>query len=121
MMNDDVRRFIESIPADRRPLFERLRALIQNAYPDASLKLSYGVPTFKSKGGWVALGYWKGGVSIHTNGRHNIEEFNAAYPRIKTGTGTINLRVTDVVPEEALLAVIRRAMTGGGIRGGAAS
>lgn len=119
-MNDDVRRFIESIPRDRRPLFDRLYALIRSAYPDASLRLSYGVPTFKSKSGWVALGYWKGGVSIYTNGRHNIEEFSAAYPRIKTGTGTINLGLADVVPDEALLKVIRGAMTGGGnLRGGA--
>jgi hypothetical protein len=115
-MNEEVQRFVDAVPEDRRPLFDSLRLLIERLYPEAALTLWYGVPTFKSKSGWVSLSYWKDGVSLHTNGRHNIAEFKAAYPRVKTGTGTINLKLTDDVPEEALEWVIRRAMEGQGRR-----
>ena len=111
-MNEEVQRFVDAVPEDRRPLFDSLKLLIERLYPEAALTLWYRVPTFKTKLGWVALSYWKDGVSLHTNGRHNIAQFKAAYPRVKTGTGTINLKLTDDVPEESLEWVIRRAMEG---------
>lgn len=111
-MRDDVQAFIDSVPADRRPLFDRLRALIEGLYPEARLTLSYGVPTFRTASGWVGLGYWKEGVSIYTNGRHNIAGFRAAHPRIRTGTGTINFRLTDDIPEDSLAEVIHGVMKG---------
>ncbi len=111
-VNEDVERFVSGVPDDRRPLFNRIRALIERLYPEASLSLWYGVPTFKTKSGWVSLSYWKEGVSLHSNGRHNIAEFKAAHPQIKTGTGTINLRLSDEVPEASLAQVIRTAMEG---------
>jgi uncharacterized protein YdhG (YjbR/CyaY superfamily) len=108
--DEEMHRFLESIPSDKRPLFERLQSLIEGLYPDATLVLSYGVPTYKVKTGWIALGYWKDGVSVYTNGRHNIEAFRSAYPAVKTGTGTINFRLTDEIPVESLTRVIHLAM-----------
>ena len=109
-MNEDVQRFIDAIPADHRPLFDRLQALVLEMYPAAQVILSYQVPTYKIKTGWVALGYWKQGVSIYTNGPHHLAEFKAAFPGVKTGKGSINLRLSDDVPLEALRQVIRHAM-----------
>jgi len=109
-MNTDVERFMAAIPPDRRPLFDRLHALILALYPDAQIRLSYGVPTYRAASGWVALGYWKQGVSLYTNGAHHLMQFKAAHPRIKTGTGSINLRLTDEFPEAALREVIRHAI-----------
>ena len=116
MADEDVQRFLNSIPVDKRPMFERLQTLVRSLYPDATLVLSYGVPTYRVKTGWVALGYWRDGVSLYTNGRHNIDEFRASHPHVKTGTGSINFRLTDEVPVESLTGVIRRAMTGTGGR-----
>ena len=115
-MNEEVQRFVDAVPEDRRPLFDALRSLIERLYPEAALTLWYAVPTFKTKSGWVALSYWKDGVSLLTNGRHNIAEFKMAYPRIKTGTGTINLKLGDDIPNESLEWVIRHAMEGKGRR-----
>jgi uncharacterized protein YdhG (YjbR/CyaY superfamily) len=109
-MNAEVKSFMDGVPLDRRPLFDQLHALIMNLYPNAETVLSYGVPTYKTKTGWVSLGYWKNGVTIYTNGPHNIAEFKANYPAIKTGTGCINFRVTDVIPVEALKKVIVHVM-----------
>jgi len=111
-MNEEVQRFIDAIPDDRRALFDRLRALIESMYPDAEVKLSYGVPTFKMKSGWVALGYWKSGISLYTNGSHHLSGFIREHPEIKTGKGSINFRLTDDIPEESLTRVISHAMEG---------
>jgi uncharacterized protein YdhG (YjbR/CyaY superfamily) len=97
-------------PNDRRRLFKKLQALILDLYPRAEIVISYQIPTYKVKSGWVGLGYWRDGVSLYTNGSHHIEEFKARYPAIKTGKGCLNFRVTDAVPIPALKKVIRRAI-----------
>ncbi len=111
-MDEEVQRFIDSVPYDRRPLFGRLRTMIERLFPDASVKLSYGVPTYKIESGWVALGYWRGGVSLYTNGSHHLSGFKRENPGVRTGTGVINLKLSDPVPEESLTRVIRHAMEG---------
>jgi uncharacterized DUF497 family protein len=58
----------------------------------------------------VALANQKHYVSLYTNGAHHIGEFKAEYPRIKTGTGCINLKLTDPFPAAALKKVIRHAI-----------
>ncbi|MGQ0569356.1 MAG: DUF1801 domain-containing protein [Armatimonadota bacterium] len=79
-------------------------------YPNAEVVMSYQVPTYRAKSGWVALGYWKDGVSLYTNGPHHIAEFKAKCPAIKTGKGSINFKVTDSVPVAALKKVIKHAI-----------
>jgi uncharacterized protein YdhG (YjbR/CyaY superfamily) len=111
-MNKEVQRYVEAVEDERRPLFDKLQALILGLYPDAEVVISYSIPTYKAKSGWVALGYWKSGVSIYTNGPHHIAEFKAQYPRIKTGKGSINFKITDEVPVPALEKVISHAMEG---------
>jgi uncharacterized protein YdhG (YjbR/CyaY superfamily) len=112
MNSDEVKRYIEAVQDERRPLLEKLQALILGLYPDAEVVISYKIPTYKTPSGWAGLGYWKGGVSVYTNGAHNIAEFKAEYPKIKTGTGSINFKVTDEIPEPALEKVLARAMEG---------
>ncbi len=109
-MNEGVQRYIDAVQDERRSLFDMLQALILRLYPDAEVVLSYQVPTYKVKRGWVALGYWRQGVSLYTNGPHNIAEFKAQHPAIKTGKGSINFKVKDVVPVAALERVIRHAV-----------
>ena len=47
---------------------------------------------------------------LYTRGAHHLEEFKAAYPVYKTGTGCINRREKVDTPLEAIAAVIRHAM-----------
>ena len=109
-MNKEVQLYVDAVPDERKPLFDRLHALIMGLYPNAEVVMSYRIPTYRAKSGWVALGSWKDGVSLYTNGAHHIAEFKAKYPAIKTGKGSINFKITDVVPVAALKRVIRHAI-----------
>ncbi len=111
-MNEEVSRFIEAIPADRRSQFDELQATILRLYPEADLVLWFHVPTYRTKTGWVALGYWKGGMSLYTNGPHHIAAFRTAHPQFKTGKGSINFKIGESIPIEAVEKVIRHAMEG---------
>ncbi len=101
-MNKEIQRYVDAVPEDRKLLFDQLHALIMGLYPNAEVVMWYQIPTYRAKSGWVALGYWKNGVSLYTNGPHHIAEFKAKYPAIKTGKGSINFKVADVVPVATL-------------------
>ena len=49
-MEDAVRRYIDAIPTDKKPLFDRLHSLILDLYPAADIVLSYQIPTYKVEG-----------------------------------------------------------------------
>jgi len=111
-MYKDVQSYINAVPEDRRPLFDQLQALIFELYPNVDVVISYQIPTYKAKSGWVGLGYWKKGVSLYTNGPHHIADFKARHPEIKTGKASINFKVTDPIPLDALKKVIQHAIEG---------
>ena len=68
IMNPDVQRFFDAVPDASKPTFNQMHELVMRLYPDATVKISYGIPIYKAKTSWVGLGFWKDGVSIYTNG-----------------------------------------------------
>jgi hypothetical protein len=64
-MDDALRAYIEAITAEHRPLFDRLHRLILEARPDATVGLSYDMPTYKAGRNRLYLGAWKHGLSIY--------------------------------------------------------
>lgn len=109
-MDAQVKRFIANIPQEYRPLFDKLQAIILGLYPDAEIKISYGVPTYKAKAGWVSLGYRKDGVTLYTNGPRHLDPITSKYPQIKTGKGSLKFTLQDSVPVTALKKVIKHAI-----------
>lgn len=109
-VDEAVQRYIDAIPAEQRPLFDRLQSLILELYPDAEIVLSYQVPTYKARGGRVSLGLWKDGVSLYTTGPQYIEKFKSKHLKVKSGKASLNFRLTDDLPEQDLREVIRQAI-----------
>ena len=109
-MEEAVQRFIDKVPAEQRPLFDRLHSLILELYPDAEVVISYQVPTYKARGGRVSLGLWQDGVSLYTTGPEYIEDFKAKHPKVKTGKASLNFRLGEELPERDIRQVIRRAI-----------
>ncbi|HYS30358.1 MAG TPA: DUF1801 domain-containing protein, partial [Candidatus Limnocylindria bacterium] len=62
-MDAAVRDYIDAIAPEHRPLFDRLHRLVLEAHPDASVVLSYKIPTYKVGSRRLFLGAWKHGVS----------------------------------------------------------
>jgi hypothetical protein len=109
-MDEKVQHYLDAVPAERRPLFEAVRTLILELYPDAQVLIWYGLLTFRAGAGWVALGFWKGGVSLYTNSPAHIAEFKAEQPKVHTNKASINLKASEAAPVASLTKVIRHAM-----------
>ena len=98
------------MPAARKSLFDRLGAVILDLYPEAEIDMTYRMPTYKAKNGWVAIANQKHYVSLYTCGAHHLAELKRKCPNIKTSKGCINFKVTDVVPLAAVKDVIKHAV-----------
>jgi uncharacterized protein YdhG (YjbR/CyaY superfamily) len=109
-MDKEVRRYLDSVPPERRPTVDTLHGLIMKLYPEAEVDMSYRMPTYRVKDGWVAIANQKRYVSLYTCGAHHLVEFKASHPDIKTGKGCINFKVSDGIPVKAVKTVIKHAM-----------
>jgi uncharacterized protein YdhG (YjbR/CyaY superfamily) len=111
-MDDALRAYIEAITPEHRPLFDRLHRLILEARPDATVVLSYDMPTYKAGRSRVYLGAWKHGLSIYGWQRGRDAGFTDRHPELKSGAGTIRLRPDDAatITDDELLDLFRSVL-----------
>jgi uncharacterized protein YdhG (YjbR/CyaY superfamily) len=113
-MDDDVRDYVNAIPPGQRPLFDRLHRLVLEAHPDATVVLSYRMPTYKVGRRRLFLGVWKHGVSIYGWDHGRDAGFTARHPGLKTSRGTIQLRpdAAAAIPDDEFRDLVRAALEG---------
>jgi uncharacterized protein YdhG (YjbR/CyaY superfamily) len=111
-MEDAVRHYVDAIPSEHRPLFDRLHRLILEVHPDASVVISYQIPTYKVGRNRLYLGVWKHRVSIYGWGQGRDAGFTARHPDLITGKGTIQLRPDDAagIPDDEFRDLVRAAL-----------
>ena len=110
---DRVQEYIEAIPPGHRPLFDRVSGLILKEFPQVSVALSYGMPTYRVEKRRLHIGVWQHGISIYGWGTDRDGGFSSRHPTLISGKATIRLRSTDMaaVTDDELRALIRAALT----------
>ncbi|HKT00257.1 MAG TPA: DUF1801 domain-containing protein [Rugosimonospora sp.] len=113
-MDDAVRAYIDAIAPAHRPLFDRLHRLILEAHPDATVTLSYRMPTYRVGARRLYLGVWKHGVSLYGWDQSRDGGFTAQHPELKTSKGTLRLRPEAAldIRDEELRELVRLALDG---------
>ncbi len=111
-MDADLRAYVEAIPAEHRPLFDRLHGLIQAEHPGAAVTISYQMPTYRVGRHRLYVGAWAHGLSLYGWGQGRDGGFTARHPDLLSGKGTIRLRPSDAdgIPDDELLGLIRAAL-----------
>ena len=79
-MDEAVREYIDAIPSEHRPLFDRLHRLILEAHPDTTVALSYGIPTYRVGRRRLFVGAWKHGLSVYGWQADHDAGFSARHP-----------------------------------------
>jgi uncharacterized protein YdhG (YjbR/CyaY superfamily) len=106
---NDVRDYIAGVPAEHRPIFDRLHRLIIDTLPDARVVISYKMPAYVVAGGRVSLSDGPRGVSLATTVADPITAFKAKHPRFKTGKVTVLFPPYADVPADDVQALVRAA------------
>ena len=107
---DDVRAYVDALPATHRPLFDRLHELILDELPDAVVVISYQIPLYRVSGRHVGLNARRAdGITLTATSPDHIAPFKERHPRFKTNKASIQFRNGEDIPEEDVRDVIRRA------------
>ena len=111
-MDEAVGAYIDSVPPEHRPLFDRLHRLILAAHPDADVVISYQMPTYKVGRRRLFVGAWKHGLSLYGWPQGRDGGFTERHPELQTSKGTIRLSPPDAagITDEELGDLIRNAL-----------
>jgi uncharacterized protein YdhG (YjbR/CyaY superfamily) len=104
----DVETYLALCPQPHRATLEKLRATIRSAAPrEATETISYGIPTFKYKGGLVAYGAFKDHCSFFPMSGRLVEEFADELKAYKTSKGTIQFAVDKPLPPTLVKKIVK--------------
>jgi uncharacterized protein YdhG (YjbR/CyaY superfamily) len=111
-MDDAVRTYVDAIAPEQRALFDRVHALIGREYPEASVVISYKMPTYRVGERSLIVGAWKHGLSFYGWDADHDGGFTARHPDLVNDKGTIRIRPEDAadIPDDELRALVRGAL-----------
>ena len=87
--------YIQAIPAEHRPLFDRLQRLVLEVHPDAEVLISYKMPTYRRGRRRLFIGAWRHGISIYGWQKDRDAGFTARHPELLSGRATIQLKLAE--------------------------
>lgn len=113
-MDPDARAYIDAIPAEHRPLFERVHRLILEVHPDSEVVFAYKMPTYKVEMRRLYVGVWKHGVSLYGWGEGEDGGITERHPELSSGKGTLRITPTaaEDITDDELRALARAALGG---------
>jgi hypothetical protein len=113
-MDDAVKRYIDAIPSEHRPLFDRVHRMVLDVHPDAAVALSYQMPTYRVGRRRLYVGAWRHGISLYGWQQGRDAGFAARHPDLVTGRGTLRLRPADAagIRDDELRDLVRAALEG---------
>jgi uncharacterized protein YdhG (YjbR/CyaY superfamily) len=105
----DIDEYLEDVPEPARTTLNKVRAVIRSAVPpEATEAISYGIPTFKYKGGLIAFAAFKKHCSLFPMSLSVMAAFKKELAGYETSKGTIRFPV-DKPPPAALFKKMVKA------------
>lgn len=108
-MDPKVQSYFDNLPEERRAILLRLHEFILSLDPQAQVLIWYRMPTYRSHKGWVSIANQAKFVSLYTDNPDHLAAYKARHPGVKTGVGSINLKVDEPLPLEDLKEIILSA------------
>lgn len=100
--------YLADIPEPARSTLNRIRATIRSAVPaEATEAISYGIPTFKYKGGLVAFAAFSKHCSLFPMSYAVIKDFEKELKTFHTSKGTIHFPVDKPLPAALVRKVVK--------------
>ena len=100
---ETIDQYIANFPADLQAVLQEIRATIKKAAPEATEKISYGIPTFFLKGNLVHFAGYKTHFGFYP-GSGAVNQFKQEFSAYEQSKGTVRFPVDKPVP----LNLIRR-------------
>ncbi len=100
-MDDQVKKYFAKLESPQKEILEKVRQTIQKSAPEASEKLSYGVPSFVLKGGSIMYAAFKTHIGLYPEPA-TIKKFAKELKDYETAKGTIKFPIDKSVPYDLI-------------------
>ena len=101
-----VDEYIQAQSGRARELLVEMRETIKRAAPDATEKMSYGIPTFFFHGNLVHYAAFKNHIGFYPAPR-GIEAFEAELQAYKGGKGTVKFPLDQPLPLDLITRIVK--------------
>jgi uncharacterized protein YdhG (YjbR/CyaY superfamily) len=87
-------------------VLQKMRLLIQEAAPNATEKISYGMPTFYLNGNLVYFAVWKNHIGFYATPTGNAA-FEKELSKYHTAKGSIQFPLSEPLPEKLITKIVK--------------
>jgi uncharacterized protein YdhG (YjbR/CyaY superfamily) len=101
--------YIAGQSAEAQPRLRELRAIIRAAVPEAAEVISYGLPTYKFRGGFVYFGAAKRHCALYGSA---MDAFAEELRGFDTSKGTVRFPLDRPIPEDLVHQLVMAKVAG---------
>lgn len=97
--------YINSFPEEIQNILTQIRTSIKEIIPEASEKISYGIPTFYLNGNLVHFAAYKNHIGFYP-GASGIEEFLKEISKYKNSKGAVQFPLKEDLPIDLIKKIV---------------
>jgi uncharacterized protein YdhG (YjbR/CyaY superfamily) len=101
-----VDEYISAFPEGVQKILNELRTVIKKTAPEATEKMSYGIPTFILNGNLVHFAGWKEHIGFYP-APDGIEAFKEELARYKGAKGSIQFPLDEPIPFPLIRKIVK--------------
>ncbi len=99
--------YISGFPPETQKVLQELRGLIKAVAPDATEKISYGMPAFDLKGRrLVYFAAWKSHIGFYPAAGDVVEAFEEEFKPYKRGKGSVQFPLDRPLPTDLIRRIV---------------
>jgi uncharacterized protein YdhG (YjbR/CyaY superfamily) len=98
--------YIASFPLEIQKILQEIRLIVQKAAPEASEKISYGMPTFALKGNLVHFAAFKNHIGFYST-PSGTSEFQQEILGYKHAKGSIQFPISQPMPFDLIAKIVK--------------
>lgn len=103
---ESTEEYIAGFPADVQVILNEVRSTIQQAAPEATEKISYGMPAFVQDGNLVYFAAFTNHIGFYALPSGN-EAFKKELSKYKTGKGSIQFPLDEPMPLKLITRIVK--------------
>lgn len=98
--------YIESFPEDIKLLLQEIRAMIHKLVPEATEKISYGIPTIYFKENLVHFAAYEKHIGFYPS-PSGITAFKEELSKYKNGKGSVQFPLNEPIPFKLIENIVK--------------
>ncbi len=102
---DTIDEYISIYPGNIQKILEKIRKTIKEVAPEATEKISWGIPTFYLNKNLVHFAAYKKHIGFYPN-PSGIENFKDDLSKYKTSKGTVQFQYDEPIPYDLIRKIV---------------